>query len=162
MQRSRDWANGRDFANPARPTCSRGRCARAHELAKDVRLQQALESSSVDQSLQARHRRYLEVARRRSPCDRSRHRDQISQPNAQTRMSRFRPRCVNDSTTAPSRLSNPPCNKATELARLLKPQPITNFQIGDNGDRCREPSWLENIELRAKKAIKRGLLHSLW
>ena len=22
-------------------------------------------------------------------------------------------------------------------------------------DRCREPSWLENIELRAKKAIKR-------
>jgi len=30
----------------------------------------------------ARHRRYLEVVRRRSPCDRSCHRDQIAQPNA--------------------------------------------------------------------------------
>jgi hypothetical protein len=36
--------NGRDIANPVRPTCSRRRCARADELAKDVRLQQALES----------------------------------------------------------------------------------------------------------------------
>ncbi|MGO9768275.1 MAG: RHS repeat-associated core domain-containing protein, partial [Roseiarcus sp.] len=43
----------------------------------------------------------------------SRHRDQISQPNAQTRASQFSTRCVNDSTTAPSRLSKPPCNKAT-------------------------------------------------
>ena len=42
--KERDWANGRDIASPARPTCSRGRCARADELAKDFRLQQALES----------------------------------------------------------------------------------------------------------------------
>jgi hypothetical protein len=46
MQRSRDWANGRDIANPARPTCSRRRCARADELAKDLRLQQTLESEA--------------------------------------------------------------------------------------------------------------------
>jgi len=44
MQRSRDWTNGCNIANPARPTCSRRRCARANELAKDDWLQQTLES----------------------------------------------------------------------------------------------------------------------
>jgi cytochrome c553 len=36
-----------------------------------------------------------------------------AQPNSKTRASQFRPRCVNESTTAPSRLSKPPCNKAS-------------------------------------------------
>jgi IS5 family transposase len=43
-QRSRDWPYGRDIANLARPTCSRGRRAREDDLAKYDWLQQALES----------------------------------------------------------------------------------------------------------------------
>ena len=49
---------------PARPTCSRRRCARADELAKDrpgYNRRSKVEAS--DRSLQARHREYLEVAR---------------------------------------------------------------------------------------------------
>ena len=44
LQRGGDRTNGRDIANPAGPTCSRRQCARADALAKDNRLQQALES----------------------------------------------------------------------------------------------------------------------
>jgi hypothetical protein len=40
---------------------------------------------------------------------------------------------------------------------------ITRWLAGTAfGIDCQEPSWLENIELCAKKAIKRGQPHSLW
>ena len=61
---------------------------------------------------------------------RSNNRDQIAPPNAQTRASRFRPRCVNASTTAPSRRSKPPSNKAA--ARSLG----RGDYAGEGADAC--------------------------
>jgi hypothetical protein len=36
---------------------------------------------------------------------------------------------------------------------------VDTIALAVRRDGCREPSWLENIELRAKKAIKWGLPH---
>ncbi len=51
--KERDWANGRDIASPARPTCSRGRCARRMNWQKTSGYNRRSKVEAPIQSLQA-------------------------------------------------------------------------------------------------------------
>src|SRR5271157_3240326 len=72
---------------------------------------QPLEGRSGNQSLQACNRRYLEIPRRCPPRDRSRNCGQIAQSYARSRASHLRPCRIIDLSPAPTRASQPPCNK---------------------------------------------------
>ncbi len=62
----------------------------------------------------------------------------------------------------PDLQSHRPPNAKGIHRMIAERQPDMTMVLDDFAAGCREPSWLENIELRAKKAIKRGLPHSLW